>query len=109
MFSATHPLQLVLGLILWSLYFVLVYSGLSIACAVAPPDTTDSRSWINALLLIFTIVVTVALLFLAYRQWRISTDSYGRFIARVAAAVYFAAAISTLAVGLPVIALPPCV
>ncbi len=33
----THPIHLAVGLTLWSVWFVAVYSGLSVACAVTPP------------------------------------------------------------------------
>jgi hypothetical protein len=38
MLSITHPLQLVPGLIIWALWFIAIYGGLSVACALAPPN-----------------------------------------------------------------------
>ena len=39
----THPIHLIVGLTLWSVWFVAVYSGLSVACAVNPPPP-EARS-----------------------------------------------------------------
>jgi hypothetical protein len=110
MFAPTHPLQLALGLIIWSGWFVLIYLVLSIGCAFAAPDNSLSPfNWLNALLLVLTLVTTVLLGFFAWRCWRAQTPpGDGRFIARVAAGVYLVAAVSTLAIGLPVLVLPPC-
>lgn len=110
MFSPTHPLQLALGLIIWSGWFVLMYAVLSISCAFAMPDNSLSPfNWLNALLLVLTLITTALLGFLAWRCWRVPTQpGHYRFIARVAAGIYLASAVSTLAVGLPVLVLPPC-
>lgn len=110
MFSPTHPLQLALGLIIWSGWFVLIYSALSVGCAFAMPHNSLSPyNWLNALLLVFTVATIALLVFLAWRCWRApaqADDSH--FIARVAAGIYVVGALSTLAVGLPVLVLPPC-
>jgi len=110
MFALTHPLQLALGLIIWSGWFVLVYSVLSIGCEFAMPDNSLSPfNWLNALLLVLTLITTGLLGFLAWHCWRAPVPSGNRqFIARVAAGIYLVAAIATLAVGLPVLVLPPC-
>lgn len=109
-FSPTHPLQLALGLIIWSVWFVLIYSVLSLGCAFAiPADTVNSLNWLNALLLVLTVITTALLIALARRCWREETPPGNKkFIARVAAGIYLVAAISTLAVGLPTLVLPPC-
>lgn len=31
--AATHPAQLVLGLVIWCCWFVLLYAGLALTCA----------------------------------------------------------------------------
>lgn len=110
MFAPTHPLQLALGLIIWSGWFVLVYAVLSIGCAFALPDNSLSPlNWLNALLLVLTFITTALLGFFAWRCWRATAPTGNpQFIARVAAGIYLTAAISTLAVGLPVLVLPPC-
>lgn len=108
--TPAHPLQLALGLIIWSMWFVLVYAALSLGCAFAVPENALSPfNWLNGLLLVITLVTTLCLAFFAVRYWRVPAPTgNARFIARVAAAVYLAAAIATLAVGLPILVLPPC-
>lgn len=110
MFAPTHPLQLALGLIIWSVWFVLIYSVLSVGCAFAMPDNALSPfNWLNALLLVLTLLTTALLAFFAWRCWRVpAPPGNHHFIARVAAGVYLVAAISTLAIGSPVLVLPPC-
>lgn len=111
MLRLTHPLQLVMGLIIWSVWFVVIYGGMSVGCAVAEPDAAQGPwTWINAMVLLLTFATTALLTVLAYRCWQLPANpAHNRFIARVAATVYLFAAASTLAVGLPAIVLPPCV
>lgn len=103
-------MQLALGLVIWSLWFVLVYSVLSIGCAFFVPETTSRLlNGLNVLLLLLTLITTVLLGLLALWCWRaITPPGDKRFIARVSAGLYLAAAVATLAVGLPVLVLPPC-
>lgn len=110
MFSPTHPLQLVLGLIIWSIWLVLIYTILSVTCSVAPPaDSFSALTWVNGALFILTIVTTALLAFFASRCWRApAKPGNRRFVARVAAGIYLAGAMAVLAVGLPVLVLPPC-
>lgn len=110
MFAPTHPLQLALGLIIWSVWFVLIYSVLSLGCEFALPENSLSPfNWLNALMLVLTLLTTALLAFFAWRCWRAPTPpGNNHFIARVAAGIYLASAISTLAIGLPVLVLPPC-
>lgn len=114
MFSPTHPMQLALGLIVWAIWFVVLYGGLSVGCAVAPPaPESGPLNWLNLLLGALTAVVVAWLLrqmFLC-RQGARTKDAGGsrrRFIAAVSAGVYAVAAISTVFIGLPVLGLPPC-
>ena len=105
-----HPIQMAMGFIIWSVWFVVVYGGLSVACAVSPPSLRlGNVTWINAMLLGITLFTTLFLLGLAYRCWqaRPSTDNR-RFVVWVAFAGYVTAAIATFAVGLPILGLPPC-
>jgi hypothetical protein len=112
--SPTHPLQLVLGLIVWSVYFVTLYGGLSVSCAVAPPDPAlGSLTWINGWLLLLVVSITAFLCHSSYSCWRaragLTKDPQRRFIASVSAGVHLLAAVSVLAIGLPTLGLPPCV
>lgn len=114
--SPAHPAHLVLGLAVWSVWFVVLYGGLSVACAVAPPaPTTGALNWINGVLLLLTLLVTALLLVQTRRCLSAVRRSHDRpasrlsgFLPAVSGALYLASAVATLAVGLPVIMLPPC-
>lgn len=111
MMSPSHPLHLVLGPIIWAIWFALMYAVLSVVCQVAPPSASlGALTWLNAKLLVLTLLVTLLLLVPALRCWRASGElaAHQRFMARVSAAVYLLSAASTVAVGLPVLVLPPC-
>jgi hypothetical protein len=112
--SAVHPLHLVLGLVVWSAWFVALYAGLSVGCAVAPPDEAlGPLNWINGMLLLLSIAIAALLLSWGRRCWRVgaarSANARRRFIAWIGARVHLVAAGAVLAIGLPVVALPPCV
>lgn len=116
-FSPFHPVHLFLGLAIWAAWFVALYGGLSIACAIAPPDS-DNRAgtWINGTILAVALLVGVYLLWCAYRCWQASPDAKLQqdrplkgFISKTAAAVYLVSAFASLALGLPGLVLPPCV
>jgi len=111
MFTPTHPFQLVLGLIIWSAWFVLIYAVLSVGCSFSPPtNITSPMNWINGLLVVLTIITTLLLTFFSRRCWRArAIAGNSGFTARVAACVYLIGAVSTLAIGIPVLVLPPCV
>ncbi len=106
-----HPVHLFAGLVIWSLWFVALYGGLSVGCAVAPPAAEQGAlTWLNGGLLMLTLVVTALLAYAAWRCWRLApAGDAQRFVLRVAVGVYLVSAGSTLAVGLPVIVYPPCV
>ncbi|MGM0421516.1 MAG: hypothetical protein ACQEQL_00300 [Pseudomonadota bacterium] len=113
-FAFTHPLHLMIGLIIWSLWFITIYGGLSVACQItSSPTSLGPLSWINIVLLIFTVLIFAVLLTLSFRCWR-SPKPTGKhirqhaFTLHVSAALYLAAAIATLAIGLPTLLLPPC-
>jgi hypothetical protein len=114
MLNAAHPVHLVLGLVVWSVWFVAMYGGLSVACAIVPPpETAGALTWINGLLLLLTGFTAAALLYGAGRCWlavRAAADDpqLVRFIPGVSALVYLSASGAVLAIGLPVIVLPPC-
>ncbi len=114
MLSPSHPVHLVLGLVVWSIWFVVLYGGLSVACAVAPPPVAmGPLTWVNAVLGAITLGVTVLLLYLARSCWRTvpvveEEGNPSRFVTQVAAGVHLVAAAATLAVGLPLLVLPPC-
>ncbi len=127
--SPFHPAQLALGLIIWSVYFVAVYSGLSIGCSLQAPDADQGpRNWLNLSLLLLTLTTAGWLLWQAYRCWRTPArahqpDSaerasrepgseqlagFRKFIASIALGVNLVAGIATLAIGMPLTVLAPC-
>jgi hypothetical protein len=113
--NRVHPMHLVVGLVVWGAWFVAIYGGLSVGCAVAPPaDDSTPLNWINISLLLLTAVVVVALSLAARRCWRVAPaagagKSEQRFTARVSAALYALSAAATLAVAAPILVLPPCI
>lgn len=107
----THPLHLVIGLGVWGLWFVALYGGLSVACAVVPPAPEQgSLTVINAGLGVLTIATAVLLAWLAWASLMAARRAAGpaRFVAGVSAGLYLYSAIGVLFVGLPVIGVPPC-
>lgn len=113
---ASHPLHLVVGLTLWFAWFCVVYAGLSVACAVAPPASEAGPfNRVNAGLLLLTVLTTAVLAGAARhcrraaRQLPAGTPPGSRrFVADVSAGLYALSAVSTLLVGVPLIFLPPC-
>ena len=112
-----HPLQLALGFTVWSVWFVAAYGGLSIGCSLSPPAPHEGvGTWINVALALWTLATALALAALAWGCWRARASAAApspsvaqRFIAPLAAVLHLAAAVATLFVGLPLVALPPCV
>lgn len=103
---ADHPLQLALGLALWSLWFVAVYGGHALACRAGP-----SAPAITAGLLVLTVAVAAGLTWAAWRTGvaaRRAPGGVGRFVACAGAALHGIAAASTAFVGLPVLMVPAC-
>jgi hypothetical protein len=127
-FALDHPWQLALGLGVWAAWFVVMYAGVTVACAVAPPDPQRGAfNWVNAVLLLVTLATTLWLAWSARTCARMaqrlkassatstSTDDEAgvdeglrRFVVRAAALLYAVAAVSTVFVGLPLLALRPC-
>lgn len=112
MIAPNHPIQLALGLVIWSAWFVAAYGGLSVGCRIAPPaPEAGSFTWINLALLAITVPVIAGLLVLARRCWRFADSGQGQgqgFVASVAAGIHLTAAAATLGIALPALYLPPC-
>lgn len=107
-----HPVQLLLGLTIWSLWFVALYGGLSVACAVAPPSPDQGAlTALNLWLGLLTLLTLGALLWLArfcLGAVRREPSRAARFIAAVAGGLHLFAASGVAFVGLPLVALQPC-
>ena len=114
MATAVHPLRLVMGPILWALNFVALYGGLSVGCAVAPPDPADGAgTWLNISLIVVSMGFVGVMLYWAFRYARLAgrdlpRESSDAWIVRGAAALHLVSALATVAVALPVLVLPPC-
>lgn len=115
MLSPYHPLQLAFGLTVWALWFVVMYGFLSIACAVNPPLVTlGAGTWINATLLVLSLISVGLLLYLAHRYRQASRRNVGQetpprqFIVWLAIHLHLYAAVATAAVGVMVLFFPPC-
>lgn len=111
--SPYNPIHVPLGLVLWSVWFVALYGGLSVGCSLLPPDPAQGQwTWLNALLAMFSLVTVVLLLALARLfQHAARSECEGqsaRFVARLAAGVNLIGAIATVFVALPILSLPPC-
>lgn len=112
--SPYHPLHIVLGLLIWSLWFVAIYAGLSVACSVAPPAPQQGAwNWLNAALGLSALATCGLLVALAVCSWRagrcMPRQSRKRFIALLAAGTHAMAALATLFIALSILSLPPCV
>lgn len=107
----SHPAQLLLGLTLWSLWFVALYGGLSVACVLAPPRPGQGAlTAINGGLALLTLATLGLLVWLAWRGLTAGRVSVGgsRFIALTGAGLHLFSAAGVAFVGLPIVALPPC-
>lgn len=110
--TATHPGHLVIGLTIWAIWFVVVYGGVSLACAIAPPTPAAGPwNWINAGVGVLTLATIAGLSAVALFCWRgrRAASPARHFVATTAAGLYLIAAVATLAVGAPALRLPPCV
>ncbi|QJR82632.1 hypothetical protein CA267_018675 [Alteromonas pelagimontana] len=108
---STHPWHITAGLVIWAVWFVAIYGGLSVACVVSPPPPDSGVfNWINAALMISTLVTSAYLAWCALLCWRRMQDSVkqARFTLRLAAAVYLVGCLATLAVGVPTMVIVPC-
>lgn len=128
--SPFHPMQLALGLIVWSVYFVVVYGGLSVGCKLSPPPMEQGTfNWLNGTLLLVTLITGAWLLYQAWHCWRApahvahnpddseiverepGSDQLRQarlIIVYVATGVNLVAGLATLAVGVPLLVLVPC-
>lgn len=130
MLSPYHPLQLVWGLIIWAIYFIVLYGGMSVACRAAPPGAEQGHfTWINLNLLLLTLMVGSWLLYQAYRCRRAAArarpasqgeidlrhagadqlEGVRAFIIAIGGWIHLLAGVATLAVGTPLLVYAPCI
>ena len=99
-----HPIHLIVGLTLWSLWFIGIYSGVSVYCAHEDAASAVGGKSVKLALWLATGVTGLILTLLAIVCWKRGAG----FPARVSAGLYIAAAIATIAVAIPVSGLPLC-
>ncbi|MGG2399934.1 hypothetical protein ACJRW5_23610 [Pseudomonas sp. SH1-B] len=112
--SPYNPIHIPLGLVLWSVWFIAAYGGLSVACAWAPPDPAQGPwTLLNLLLALLSVLTVAALLGLAWlfrgAARRAQATCAPGFVAWLAAAVHLIGAVATVFVALPILSLPPCI
>lgn len=107
---ALHPLQLVLGLAVWAVWFVAAYAGVSIGCIADQRGSGVSPGLLRGLLLASAALVLTGLAFGAVRCMRAGRHAQGagRFVAAAGACLHLAAALSVAFVALPLGWLPVC-
>lgn len=115
MFTRMYPLLLVAGLVVWAVWFVLLYSILSIACNISPPATNHPWNWLNGALLVMTLITAAKLLYFAYyfsakrSLAHVASSPTKHFINWIIVAVFIVAAIATSAIGIMTLFFPPCI
>lgn len=111
--SPHNPIHLPLGLVIWSLWFVAVYGGLSVGCRLSPPvPEVGPWNWLNLTLLLGTLLTAALLGWLTWLFWRAARqaqkDGLGHYVATTAAAVNLIALTAVLFITLPILWMPPC-
>ncbi|ASQ45181.1 hypothetical protein [Legionella clemsonensis] len=108
-----HPVQMFLGLAIWSVWFILMYSLLSIGCEVAPISLLRLNG-INLILFCCTWITLIILIYLAYHGWKkcktyaAKNSAVTAFILWVSFGGYVTAVIATFSIGMMVLFFPPC-
>lgn len=112
-----HPVHLVLGLVIWSVWFVVVYTGFSLGCQLlSPADEQGPFNAVTAATLAGGVLVALVLLWAARGCWQAARSSSEQdtdnepqaAVASVAAGLYLLSAFSALAIVLPGVAMVPC-
>ncbi|GGJ83660.1 hypothetical protein [Pseudomonas matsuisoli] len=112
--SPYNPIQLTVGIFIWSAWFILLYGGQSVVCAHFPPDPA-SGPWngLSLALVLFALLSAALLGLLTWISVRAarerSAEPWERFVAFVAAGVNGVSALSILFIATPILRLPPCV
>lgn len=112
--SPFHPVQIPIGFIIWSLWFVAIYGGQAVVCATNPPAPEQGIwNWLNGGLGLLTLLSAALQLWLTRYFWKLSgpgreLNERQMFVTRLAAGVHLIAALATLFVGLPLLQIPPC-
>ncbi len=112
--SPYHPVQIPLGLVIWSLWFVALYGGQAVVCASSPPAPEQGIwNWLNGGFGLLTLATFALLAWLARHFWKLSRPPHELnerqvFVTKLAAGIHMIAALVTLFVGIPLLLIPPC-
>lgn len=111
--SPHNPIHLPLGLVIWSLWFVALYGGLSVGCKLVPPEPeAGSRTALSLALLLGSLLTAAALGWLTWLFWRAARQARKsggeHYVATTAAAVNLVAMLAVLFITLPILWMPPC-
>ncbi|UZD65663.1 hypothetical protein [Marinobacter sp. AN1] len=102
-----HPASLLLGPVVWSLWFVMLYAMLSLSCLQGwLVNGGDHPAAINLLLAVAGLLVTLLLLISAWSAWR--TPSETGFMPRTSAMVSACSAVASLLLVVPGLIMAPC-
>jgi hypothetical protein len=107
----THPLHFAIGLTLWCTWFVIVYGGHAVACAVASPAPEQGVfTLVSAMLLVVSLMAIALLASLTLGCWRMTKRHQGRlrFNATVSAGLYLFSTLGVVFAAMPIIGIPPC-
>lgn len=100
-----HPASLVLGPVVWSVWFVVLYAVLSLACRQGwLVNGGDQPAAINLMLAVTGLLVAVLLFWAAVAAWRAGAS----FIPRTSAMVSACSAVASLLLALPGLIMAPC-
>ncbi len=106
------PLYSLTGPLIWCIWFVALYGGLSVLCVRVANAGASGPGWVNLVLGLLTLLAVLTLSVLAWRslqelrQFREADDT--RLYLWLALAGQLVSALAVVAVGLPVVYLPPC-
>lgn len=111
--SLHNPIYLPLGLVIWSLWFVAIYAGLSVVCQVSPPPAElGARTSLNLGLLLGSLLTAALLAWLTWLFWRAgrraNQNGDSHYVATTAAAVNLVSLLAVLFITLPILWMPPC-
>lgn len=106
-----HPINLFFGFFIWALWFVFIYTVLSIGCVYQGHGTR--LNWINIIIISSMMLVAFFLLRLAYacyqalKQPRIARGKATMLM--IVGLLNLAGALATITIGATAFYLPPCI
>lgn len=114
--SHSRPLRTItltaVGLIIWSICFVVLYAALSLGCAVGLHGwNLFGARGLNLILACLWLVhfgLLASAFFLLWRTRRQAETATERFLVRLTCMLIIVGTVGTLWVGFPVLLLPPC-